>query len=103
MKFPGRLCKKRVQSRVNARQRDDRQLVREIRRMQTRRIVTGNRAMVRVNDGFKQAHEIYFELSQRQLPDESLQIFVESESVGSPLKLGEKSFQTCALNFSNSA
>ncbi len=49
--------KKRVQARVNARQRDDRQRVREIRRMQTGTRVTGHRPVIRVNDGFKKAHK----------------------------------------------
>ncbi len=33
------------------------QFVREIRRMQTGFLVTGHRPVVRVNDGFKQAHD----------------------------------------------
>ena len=44
---------KRVQPRVNARERDDRQFVREIRRMQAGRRVAGHRPVVRINDGFK--------------------------------------------------
>ena len=47
---------KRVQPRVNARQRDDRQFVLEIRRMQAGFRVTGHRPVVRINDGFKKAH-----------------------------------------------
>ena len=48
--------KDRVEPRVNARQRDDRQFVGEIRRMQAGAGVAGNRPVVRVNNGFKQAH-----------------------------------------------
>ena len=51
-----RIREKRVQPRVNARQRDDRQLVREIRRMQAGFLVTGHRPVVRINNGFKEAH-----------------------------------------------
>ena len=50
--------KKGVQARVNARQRDDRQRVRELRRMQPGAGVTGHRPVVRVNDGFEEAHKI---------------------------------------------
>ena len=49
---------KRVQARVNARQRDDRQRVRKVRRMQARCGVARQRAVIRINDGFKKAHKI---------------------------------------------
>jgi hypothetical protein len=62
-----RVREKRVQARVNACQRDDRQFVREIRRVQARRIVTGNRAVIRVNDGFKKFHLIFALLLSPQL------------------------------------
>ena len=51
-----RIWEKCIQARVNARQRDDRQFVREIRRMQSGARVTGHRPVVRVNDGFEEAH-----------------------------------------------
>lgn len=49
-----------VEPRVNARERDDWQFVREVRRMQSSRRVTGHRPVVRVNNGFKQAHRNQF-------------------------------------------
>ncbi len=54
-----RVREKRIQARVNARQRDDRQRVRELRRMQSGAGVTGHRPVVRINDGFKEAHKVY--------------------------------------------
>ena len=51
-----RVRKKSVQARVNASQRDDGQCVREICRMQAGARVTGNRAVIRVNDGFEKVH-----------------------------------------------
>ena len=54
-----RVRKKRVQPRINARERDDRQFVRKIRRMQTGFLVTGHRPVVRINDGFEEAHKVY--------------------------------------------
>ena len=50
----------RVQARINARQRDDRQVVGEVRRTQARAGVTGHRPVVRVNDGFEEAHRNLF-------------------------------------------
>ena len=46
----------RIQPHVNARQRDDRQFVGEICRVQTGIRVARHRAVVRFNDGFKEAH-----------------------------------------------
>jgi hypothetical protein len=44
---------KNIQPRVNARQRNDRQFFREIRRMQAGFRVTGHRPVIRVNNGFE--------------------------------------------------
>jgi hypothetical protein len=55
---PERVREIGVQPRVNAREGDHRQFVREIRRMQTGFLVAGRRPVVRVNDGFKKSHNL---------------------------------------------
>ena len=52
-----RVRENRIQPRINARERNDRQLSLEIRRMQTGRRVTLHRPVVRINDGFEEVHE----------------------------------------------
>ena len=58
--------KERIQPRVNARQRNDRQFVRKIRRMQAGFRIPGHRPVVRVNDGFEEAHKFSYYCGKNQ-------------------------------------
>jgi len=46
----------RIQTRIDARQCDDRERIGKLRRVQSGAVITGERAVIRINDGFKQAH-----------------------------------------------